>query len=178
MIDLSRKKFDGEMKLTVTRAPTQETIKELRRELVLVKNIVDYWKEKSDKRAFGKIKNENISFDKWREIYSQHGWIEISDYHCFYNPKSISIENETISALPSIEGNSDNEQSGTWTSYELDKSYSTFFKVWNKYYQKWEFRLNKLEKERFDMRRVSQTQTTRIEEALFVLLGLSPSVQG
>ena len=41
MIDLSRKKFDGEMKLTVTRAPTQETIKELRRELVLVKNIVD-----------------------------------------------------------------------------------------------------------------------------------------
>ena len=31
---------------------------------------------------------------------------------------------------------------------------------------------------RFDMRRVSQTQTTRIEEALFVLLGLSPSVQG
>ena len=28
------------------------------------------------------------------------------------------------------------------------------------------------------MRRVSQTQTTRIEEALFVLLGLSPSVQG
>jgi hypothetical protein len=56
MIDLSRKKFDGEMKLTVTRAPTQETIKELRRELGLVKNIVDYWKEKSDKRAFGKIK--------------------------------------------------------------------------------------------------------------------------
>ena len=28
------------------------------------------------------------------------------------------------------------------------------------------------------MRRVSQTQMTRIEEALFVLLGLSPSVQG
>jgi hypothetical protein len=46
MIDLSRKKFDGEMKLTVTRAPTQETIKELRHELGLVKNIVDYWKEK------------------------------------------------------------------------------------------------------------------------------------
>ena len=178
MIDLSRKKFDGEMKLTVTRAPTQETIKELRHELGLVKNIVDYWKEKSKKRAFGKIKNENISMEKWREIYSQHGWIEISDYHCFYNPKSVSIKNETITALPSIEGNSDNEQSGTWASYELDKSYSAFFKVWDKYYQKWEFRLNKLEKERFDMRRVSQTQTTRIEEALFVLLGLSPSVQG
>ena len=105
MIELSRKKFDGEMKLTVTRAPTQETIKELRRELGLVKNIVDYWKEKSDKRAFGKIKNENISFENWREIYSQHGWIEISDYHCFYNPKNISIEKcwfETTSNSSSV----------------------------------------------------------------------------
>ena len=108
----------------------------------------------------------------------RYGWTEISDYRCFYNPKSVSIENESITALPSIEGNSDNEQSGTWASYELDKSYSTFWKVWDKYYRKWEFRLNKLERERFDMRRVSQTQTTRIEEALFVLLGLSPSVQG
>ena len=80
----------------------------------------------------------------------------------------------SITALPSIEGNRDNEQSGTWASYELDKSYSTFSKVWDKYYQKWKFRLNKLERERFDMRRVSQTQTTRIEEALFVLLGLEP----
>ena len=70
MIDFSRKKFDGEMKLTVTRAPTQETIKELRDELKLVKNIADYWEEKSNKRAFGEIQNENISFEKWREIYS------------------------------------------------------------------------------------------------------------
>ena len=93
-------------------------------------------------------------------------------------PNSVSIDEEMITALPSIEGNSDNEQSGTWASYELDKSYSSFWKVWNKYYQKWHFRLNKLEMARFDMRRVSQTQTTRIEEALFVLLGLSPSVQG
>ena len=46
MIDFSRKNFDSEMKLTVTRATTQETIIELRHELGLVKNIVDYWKEK------------------------------------------------------------------------------------------------------------------------------------
>ena len=51
MIDISRKKFDGEMKLTVTRAPTQETIKELRDELKLVKNIADYWEEKSNKKS-------------------------------------------------------------------------------------------------------------------------------
>ena len=175
---MARKQFHDEMRLTVTRAPTHETIIELRDQLKLVQNIVDYWENKSSKRAFGEIQKSNISFEKWGEIYSRHGWTEISDYRCFYNPKSVSIENESITALPSIEGNSDNEQSGTWASYELDKSYSTFWKVWDKYYRKWEFRLNKLERERFDMRRVSQTQTTRIEEALFVLLGLSPSVQG
>jgi len=166
------------MKFTVTRAYTHKTVAELREELLRVKSIVDYWEDKSDKRAFGEIKAGNISFEKWREIYASFGWIELEEYRCFYNPKSVSIDEEMITSLPSIEGNSDNEQSGTWASYELDKSYSSFWKVWNKYYQKWHFRLNKLEMARFDMRRVSQTQTTRIEEALFVLLGLSPSVQG
>ena len=178
MIDISRKKFDGEMKLTMTRAPTNITIKELRDELNLVKNIADYWEEKSNKRAFGLIQNENVSFEKWRKIYSKYGWAEISEYRCFYNTKSVTIENDSITALPSIEGNRDNEQSGTWATYELDKSYATFSNIWKKYFNKWKFRLDKLERERFDMRRVSQTQTTRIEEALFVLLGLSPSVQG
>jgi len=166
------------MKFTVTRAYTHKAVAELREELLRVKSIVDYWEEKSNKRAFGEIKTGNISFEKWKEIYASFGWIELDEYRCVYNPKSVSIDEEMITALPSIEGNSDNEQSGTWASYELDKSYSSFWKVWNKYYQKWHFRLNKLEMARFDMRRVSQTQTTRIEEALFVLLGLSPSVQG
>ena len=178
MYDITRKKYSGEMKFTFTRALTHKTIAELREELLRVQNIVDYWEDKSNKRAFGEIKTGSISFEKWREIYASFGWIELEECRCFYNPKSVSIDEETITALPSIEGNSDNEQSGTWASYELDKSYSSFWKVWNKYYQKWHFRLNKLEMARFDMRRVSQTQTTRIEEALFVLLGLSPSVQG
>ena len=159
---MARKQFHDEMRLTVTRAPTHETIIELRDQLKLVQNIVDYWENKSSKRAFGKIQKSNISFEKWGEIYSRHGWTEISDYRCFYNPNSVSIENESITALPSIEGNSDNEQSGTWASYELDKSYSTFWKVWDKYYRKWEFRLNKLERERFDMRRVSQLSLIHI----------------
>jgi len=178
MINISRKKFDGGMKLTTTRAQTHITIKELRDELKLVKNIAEYWEEKSNRRAFGLIQNGNVSFEKWRKIYSKHGWAEISEYRCFYNTKSVKIENDSITALPSIEGNRDNEQSGTWASYELDKSYATFSNIWKKYFNKWKFRLDKLERERFDMRRVSQTQTTRIEEALFVLLGLSPSVQG
>ena len=178
MIDLTRKEYHSNMKFTVTRAFTHKTVADLRKELKLVKNIVEYWEDKVNKRAFGEINTENISFEKWREIHAGYGWIELEDYRCFYNPTSVNINEAVITALPSIEGNSDNEQSGTWSSYELDKSYLSFWKVWNKYYQKWDFRLRKLEMERFDMRRVSQTQTTRIEEALFVLLGLSPSVQG
>ena len=178
MYDITRKKYSGEMKFTFTRALTHKTITELREELLRVQNIVDYWEDKSNKRAFGEIKTGSISYEKWRQIHANYGWIELEEYRCFYNPNSVSIDEEMITALPSIEGNSDNEQSGTWASYELDKSYSSFWKVWNKYYQKWHFRLSKLEMARFDMRRVSQTQTTRIEEALFVLLGLSPSVQG
>ena len=57
MIDFSRKKFNDEMKLTVTRAQTHTTVKELREQLKLVKNIVEYWSEKSNKRAFGEIIN-------------------------------------------------------------------------------------------------------------------------
>ena len=79
MIDISRKKFDGEMKLQRTRAPTHITIKELRDELKLVKNIADYWEEKSNKRALEKFKRKYF-FEKWREIYFKHGWAEISEY--------------------------------------------------------------------------------------------------
>ena len=64
MIGISRKNFDSEMKLTMTRAPTHITIKELRDQLKLVKNIADYWEEKSSRRAFGLIQNKNVSFEE------------------------------------------------------------------------------------------------------------------
>ena len=52
MLNMARKQFHDEMRLTVTRAPTHETIIELRDQLKLVQNIVDYWENKSSKRAF------------------------------------------------------------------------------------------------------------------------------
>ena len=60
MLDITRKKYSGEMKFTVTRALTHKTVAELREELLRVKNIVDYWEEKSNKRAFGKIQTDSI----------------------------------------------------------------------------------------------------------------------
>ena len=49
MLDITRKKYSGEMKFTFTRALTHKTIAELREELLRVQNIVDYWEEKSNK---------------------------------------------------------------------------------------------------------------------------------
>ena len=108
MLDITRKKYSGEMKFTVARAYTHKTVAELREELLRVKTIVDYWEDKSNKRAFGEIKTGNISFEKWRKIYASFGWLELEEYRCFYNPKSVSIDEDMITSLPSIEGNSDN----------------------------------------------------------------------
>ena len=66
MLDITRKKYSGEMKFTATRAYTHKTVAELTEELLRVKSIVDYWEDKSDKRAFGEIKAGNISFEKWK----------------------------------------------------------------------------------------------------------------
>ena len=79
------------MKFTVTRAFTHKTVAELREELLRVKNIVDYWEEKSNKRAFGEIQTGSISFEKWREIYASFGWIELEEYRCFYQSQTALV---------------------------------------------------------------------------------------
>ena len=56
MLDITRKKYIGEMKFTVTRRLTHKTVAELRDELTCVKNIVDYWEEKSIKEHLVKSK--------------------------------------------------------------------------------------------------------------------------
>ena len=85
MIDISRKKFDGEMKLQRTRAHTHSTIKELRDELKLVKNIADYWEEKSNRRAFGEIQNENISLKNGEKYIPNMDGLRFQNTDCFYN---------------------------------------------------------------------------------------------
>ena len=73
MYNITRKKYNGEMKFTVTRAFTHKTVAELREELIRVKSIVNYWEDKSNKRAFGELKTGNISVEKWRETYASFG---------------------------------------------------------------------------------------------------------
>ena len=136
-----------------------KTIEVLREELKKVGYQTNYWHDKFEHRAFGEIKDGNLSYEEWRDIYTSNGWVEVSEYQSCYDPKSVTSPKESA-------------------SYELDKAYLTIWKIWYKYEQLWEARLNKLDVARFDLRRVTQTPKITIDEALFICLGLSPSVFG
>lgn len=145
------------MKYTTSKTFTHKTIEELRQELSIVEHSVNYWHDKLEHRAFGEIKDGNLSYDEWKDIYTRNGWVEVSEFKSCYNPKGVTSFND-------------------WASYQLDKSYLTVWKQWQKYHQLWRFRLTKLEVERFDIRRITQAPKITIDEALFIVLGLSPSV--
>jgi|TARA_B110001454_G_scaffold1560_1_gene1447 hypothetical protein len=153
------KKYHQEIQFTTPRTFTLNTIKELKQELNIVEDAMDYWHNKLEHRAFGEIEDGNLSYDEWKDIYTRNGWVEVSDFRSCYNPKGVTSSDD-------------------WASYELDKAYLTIWKVWHRYHQLWRFRLNKLEVEPFDIRRVTQAPKITIDEALFVCLGLSPSVIG
>ena len=129
----------------------------LREELTKVWYQLNAWHDKFEHRAFGEIKDGNLSYEEWRDIYTSNGWVEVSDFQSCYDPQSVTTPKESA-------------------SYELDKAYLTIWKIWYKYEQLWRGRLNRLESERFDLRRVTQAPKITIDEALFICLGLSPSV--
>ena len=135
------------------------TLEAMREELKRVEFQLNFWHDKFEHRAFGEIKDGNLSYEEWRDIYTSNGWVEVSDFQSCYDPESIT-------------------KSKNYASYELDKAYLTIWKVWYKYVQLWRGRLNKLEATRFDIRRVTQSTKMIEDEALFVCLGLSPSVFG
>ena len=153
------KKYNKEMKFITSRVFTHATIEELKYELKIVKHSVDYWFGMFKNRAFGAIKDGNISYEEWRAIYIKNDWIEVPEFRCFCNPKGVTTSDD-------------------WASYELDKSYLTIWKKWYQYHQRWNFRIAKLESERFDIRRIEKLTDTTINECLLAILGLSPSVSG
>jgi hypothetical protein len=151
------KKYNKEMKFITSRAFTHNTIEELKQELKMVKHTVDYWFGMFKNRAFGEIKDGNISYLKWKNIYKRKGWVEVPEFRCVCNPEGVTTSDD-------------------WASYELDKSYLTIWKKWYQYHERWNFRIAKLESERFDIRRIEELTDTTINECLLAILGLSPSV--
>jgi len=62
------KKYKKEMKFITSRALTHKTIEELKQELKMVKHSVDYWFVMFKNRAFGEIKDGNLSYEEWKDI--------------------------------------------------------------------------------------------------------------
>jgi len=67
------KKYNKDMKFIPSRVFTHNTIEELKQELKIVKHTVDYWFGMFKNRAFGEIKDGNISYKEWRNIYIKNG---------------------------------------------------------------------------------------------------------
>jgi hypothetical protein len=111
------KKYNKEMKFITSRVFTHATIEELKYELKIVKHSVDYWFGMFKNRAFGAIKDGNISYEEWRAIYIKNDWIEVPEFRCFCNPKGVTTSDD-------------------WASYELEKSYLTIWKKWYQYHQR------------------------------------------
>ena len=138
-----------------------KTIENLWDELKKVEYQLNYWHDKLEHRAFGEIQDGDISYEDWRDIYTSNGWVEVSEFQCCYDPNKDS-KSVTISK--------------GYASYIEDKAYLTIWKKWYQYHQLWRGRLHKLESTRFDIRRVTHSAKMTEDEALFVCLGLSPSV--
>jgi hypothetical protein len=71
------------MRLVTSSTYTHNIIEELRQELKTVEHIHNYWSEELKHRAFGEIKDGNLSYDEWREIYLRYGWEEVPEFMCF-----------------------------------------------------------------------------------------------
>ena len=154
------------MKFTTSTKFTHQTIEELREQLKVVEHILKYWTNELENRAFGEIEDGNLSYEEWREIYIRNGWVEVPEYECFRMPSALT------NVLKDVTIDTD------WANYKKDKSVLDIWKCWNKYHQQWNYRINRLEMESFNIRRVEQIPKITMDEALFILLGLSPSVFG
>ena len=156
-------------------------LENLRQELKSVKHMVDYWEKEFKERAFGEITDGDIKLNDWYAIYKKKGWIPVEKYGCCYNPVSFNIQKETVikTGLFGKKSHKYTEDAPTqWASFKYDRSILFIWKQWVNYHQLWNYRLNKFEMTRFDLRRVTQAPKITVEEALFVCLGLSPSVIG
>ena len=160
---------------------TNRTIESLRGELDKVQHMVDYWESEHKNIAFGELEGDSFSYQKWADIFESKGWTEDLFNLCYYNPVRFKIVKKSLpwkDTSGKRHTTSTEEAPTQWANYEYDLHTSDIWFAWKNYHQLWNFRLNKLEMARFDLRRVKQTPKINIEEALFICLGLSPAVIG
>ena len=145
--------------------------------------MVDYWEAECKNKAFGELEDGKFSYKKWAAIYESKGWTEDLMNLCYVNPVRLKVPIKPVHYFDTkgkkrTTSASTEEAPIQWANYEYDNALSDVLRSWKQYHELWNFRLNKLEMARFDLRRVKQTPEISLEEALFVCLGLSPAVIG
>ena len=129
-----------------------------------------------DNRAFGELDNfkgdNQISYEQWCEIYKNHGWTEAEKYKCFYNPDDVTQQGDVTIRNQVIKG----DKVCAFKSYKKEMLYKDSYEDWNRYFTRWQLKYSLIEKMPVDLAILESLPTITIEEALFIRLGISPSV--
>jgi len=153
-----------------------ETIIQLSKYLETIMSVKDAQLKFLDERAFGELDNfkgrSQISYEQWSDIYKKHGWTEVEKYKCFYNPDDVTQQGDVTMRNQVIKGN----KVCAFKSYKQEMLYTESYEVWNRYFTRWQFKYSLIEKMPVDLNILTSLSKITIEEALFITLGISPSV--
>jgi len=129
-----------------------------------------------DERAFGELNNfyneKQITYKQWRDIYTNHGWIEEPEYKCCYNPSDSKQHRDVSDRNQGIKG----REVFAFTSYQKDMLYKDSYEVWSSYFTRWQLKYSLIQSAQFNLNLLTSLSYITIEEALFALLGINPNV--
>jgi len=153
-----------------------ETIIQLSKYLETIMSVKDAQLKSLDNRAFGELDNfkdsGQISYKQWSDIYIKHGWTEVKKYKCFYNPDDVTQQGDVTMRNQVIKG----DEVCAFKSYKKEMLYTESYEVWNRYFTRWQLRYSLIEKTPVNLSILTSLSKITIEEALFITLGISPSV--
>ena len=153
-----------------------ETIIQLSKYLETIMIVKDAQLKSLDNRAFGELDNfkdsSQVSYEQWGDIYKKHGWTEVKKYKCFYNPDDVTQQGDVTMRNQVIKGN----KVCAFKSYKQEMLYTESYEVWNRYFTRWQLKYSLIEKMPVDLSILTSLSKITIEEALFITLGISPSV--
>jgi len=153
-----------------------ETIIKISKYLDILRKVRNTALDSLDNRVFGELDNfkgeHQISYNDWRNVYLKHEWVEVAKYQCFYNPENEIQQGDVTLRKQLIKG----EKVYEYKNYKQEMLYEYSYVVWNKYFTQWKLKYSLIEKTPIDLSMLTSLSKITIEEALFITLGISPSV--
>jgi len=161
---------------TVSDSKRLETITWLAKHLETTLVVSNTQLKHLDERAFGELNNfyneKQITYKQWRDIYTNHGWIEEPEYKCCYNPSDSKQQRDVTVRNQEIKG----REVFAFASYQKDMLYKDSYEVWSSYLTRWQLKYSLIESAQFYLNLLTSLSHITIEEALFALLGINPNV--